>query len=144
MAGVKRRSGGRNRLSAETHILNGTFRADRHGPRSAAPLMIGATALEIAVPPVPSDLVTGLRAPGRTFVTDVWAKYADWGPIALVLLRQAAEVTDALATYRSQLTKDGCLLKGLRGKRYPHPLLRVEGQARAMLRGLLAQLNLEQ
>lgn len=34
MAGVKgQKSGGHNRLSAEAHILRGTFRRDRHGPR---------------------------------------------------------------------------------------------------------------
>lgn len=127
----------------DTHLLNGTFRSDRHGPRPAVPVF-GATALQpLVVPPFPATLVTGLRAPGRTFVKNLWEHYTEWEPVALVLLRQAAEVIDALADYRTRVKKDGCLLKGARGKRYPHPLLRVQGQARAMLRGLLAQLNVE-
>jgi phage terminase small subunit len=37
MAGVKGRSGGRNRKSAEQHALEGTHRADRHGPLPETP-----------------------------------------------------------------------------------------------------------
>lgn len=130
-------------MSAAVHVLTNTYRRDRHGPLPV-PALVGATALQPSVPPpVPRELVAELRAPGRRFVIALWNSYDEWNPIALVLLRQAAEVVDALAQYRARLKADGFARKGPRGKVYPHALLRVQSQARTMLRGLLAHLNLE-
>lgn len=41
MPGVKNRSGGWNRRSAADHLVAGTYRQDRHGPVTVAPLIPG-------------------------------------------------------------------------------------------------------
>lgn len=140
MAGVKGRSGRRPK-SAAAHILAGTFRKDRHGARP--PATAGATALRADVPPVPKALIAGLRERGLTFLLDVWNDYGEWSPAHLVLLRQAAEAVDSLAGYASIIAKDGGLLTSPRGRVVPHPLLRVQGQARATFLALLGALKLE-
>lgn len=141
MSGVKGRSG-RRPLPLETHLLRHTFRPDRHGPR---PSTEGATALQapLPVPLVPPTLLADLGTRGRQFVTELWNEYADWSPSNIVLLREAAEVLDLLERCRRSIAAKGCLLTGQRGTPYPHPLLRVQRQARATLLALVAAMNLK-
>jgi hypothetical protein len=143
MAGVKGKSG-RRPLSVASHILNGTFRPDRHGPRPVAAPVAGATALQADVPPMSKALTAGLGASGLTFLLDVWGRYDDWAPAHLILLRQAGELVDSLADYATIIARDGALLTSSRGKIYPHPLLRVQSQARGTFLALLAALDLKE
>lgn len=100
--------------------------------------------LPAAVPPVPPTLIAGLRAPGRAFVVALWEKYDNWSPVAQVLLREAAETLDQLKEYRTHIAADGCVRRGPRGKRYPHPLLRTQHQARSSLIALVAALHVRE
>jgi hypothetical protein len=142
MAGVKGRSG-RKPLSAAAHLLRGTFRPDRHGPR---PVTAGATALQApaCVPAVPSAVVDGLGERGLSFVLEVWSDYGEWTPASMVLLRQAGQVLDALEDYAANIARTGALIKTPRGGVLPHPLLRVQHSARATLLALVSALNLKE
>lgn len=142
MSGVKGKSG-RKRKPLALHILEHTYRPDRHGPR---PVTAGATAVapSISVPAVPQAVIAGLAEPGLSFVLDTWGEYGEWSPAALVLLRQAGQTIDALAGYQAQIAADGALLTTSRGSRLAHPLLRTQHQARATLLALLAALNLKE
>lgn len=91
MAGVKGRSGRRPK-PLEAHILAGTFRPDRHGPQPA----VGANALKPQTSTAPpSELVQGLGEAGAQLVRETFAAYEGWTPPQLLLLRKAAELTDA-------------------------------------------------
>jgi hypothetical protein len=80
MAGIKNRSGGHNRLSAEVHALRGTFRKSRHGRRKAPPV------------PVPVVAVLTIEPPGHLTPEEsaCWRELAPrprfWGPADVVLL----------------------------------------------------------
>src|SRR5262245_2813758 len=105
MAGRKGRSGGRNRKSGALHVLQGTFRGDRHG----LPPTEGTAALQSAPEPeMPAGLVAGLKDAGRSYVTDTFMAIEGWTPSTLLLLRKAGELTDALA--RSKPTGRGARL----------------------------------
>jgi hypothetical protein len=98
MAGRKGRSGGHNRLSAEEHLLRGTFNVTRHGPRPAAL----ATAVMPRAEPVPADVSEGLSGRGLTFVRECWSTYSGWTASSRVLLREAGQLVDQLDTLRGQ------------------------------------------
>jgi hypothetical protein len=130
MAGRKGRSG-RKPLSVEEHILRGTFRADRHG----------STTTTAAGPPAdPSTLArlgAGLADAGHALCAGMLHEFADWDSQSLAFLRAAAEAADRVAEYRALIARDGVVLKGVRGKLVPHPLLRHERAASAaMVAGL--------
>src|SRR5262245_10257682 len=99
MKGGRREGSGRKRKSIEQHLLNGTYRRSRHGPRPSSPLRLatqGATAviLEPVVGPAPAWILDGLAEPGRRLVTDAWQVFEGWSGAEQVLLRQAARALD--------------------------------------------------
>jgi hypothetical protein len=144
MAGKRGRSG-RRPLPVATHLLRGTFRADRHGPRPVMTAGSAALTLPVApVTPVPAAVVEGLQAPGLAFVLDVWIHYGDWSPAAVALLRQAGQVVDAIEAYQARIAVDGCLVAGARGTTFAHPLLRAQHQARATLLAIVSALDLKE
>jgi hypothetical protein len=133
MAGQPGRSG-RPPLPAHVHLLNGTHRVDRHGPREAAvppppPVPIGrarrARALE------------GLQDAGREFVRGLLDAYGDWAPHKIALLREAAEATDTLAAIRQAIAAAGGPAEA------SARLLRTEHQASARLLRAVAALGLK-
>ena len=142
MAGKKGRSG-RRAMPAAWHIVRGTYRADRHGPRPG-PVVMGATALQVEVPPIPKAVLAGLSEPGVSFVLDVWSRYGDWAPEKLVLLRQVGAVTDTLEEYAGLIAEGGKVVVTSRGNEVAHPLLRLQAQAQRTLVLLLAALDLKE
>jgi hypothetical protein len=76
-------SGGQNRLSAEAHVLRGTFRPDRHGRRQ-----IG---VGVELPTAPSGLAAGGRKLWRA-VTESFELDA----VELALLAQAGRTVDLI------------------------------------------------
>ena len=141
MAGVKGRSGRRPKPVA-LHLLAGTYRADRHGPRPAA---AGSSALSMAhVDPLPKTLLAGLHDPGRAFVVSLWTTYGSWSVGDTVLLHQAALLVDRLSEYQKILAADGCLVpRRAGGPIEPHPLLRLQAQAQRTFVLLLDKLDLK-
>jgi len=98
MAGVKNRSGGRNRKDAATHWREGTFDPRRHGPR---PVIATATVQrQQARGDVPDDLVASLGPRGAAFVRDTFGAYSDWSPTSLTLLHEAGCIVDQLTSLR--------------------------------------------
>lgn len=99
MAGVKGRSGGHNRASAQEHRMRGTYRADRHGPIDAgapppAPTGEPSTRPVVVQPPTLSraerrfwDQVAPLLASARLLPPSDVELVADW-------CRSAAAVED--------------------------------------------------
>jgi hypothetical protein len=95
MSGKRGRSG-RRPLPIEEHLLRGTFRADRHGPR---PTISGTSAVKFEAPAsLPASALKGLGLDGAEFVQQVWAAYSGWTPGKRVLLWKAAELLDAEAS----------------------------------------------
>jgi hypothetical protein len=121
MAGMPGRSGGHNRLSAAEHVLRGTYRKDRHGPRPAR--AAAATPMTDGSEPVPALVTEGLGEHGRRFVKAVWCEYDNWSHPELTLLRAAARTVD---DYEAA------------------PDAHERRQAAKLLAALIAQLKLEQ
>jgi len=130
-------------MGAAWHIVRGTYREDRHGPRPTA-AVVGALALQVDVPPVPKVAIKGLGEPGVSFVLDLWARYEAWAPAKLRLLHEAGAVTDTLAEYATIIGKDGKVVTTARGTEVPHPLLRLQAQAQRTLMLLLNALDLKE
>lgn len=137
MAGKKGRSG-RRPLSVAEHVLKRTFRADRH----ARPTNVATAAATRPEEPVPPPYITvGLREEGVRFVVGCWLEYGPWSSADLALLRQAAELVDDLERHRLRLLADGDVVAGARGM-HPHPLLKVQREARVCLLAIVSALNL--
>src|ERR671912_1568652 len=126
--GGKRTGAGRPRLSPGEHVLRGTWRPSRHGPR---PATVGA----LAVQPMPAgdwvpdagDLAS-LGTAGRVLVQRLLARY-DFAPIEGLLV-EAAHAADALATVRAAEQPDIITT-------------RLEMQLSRHFAALLAQLHVE-
>ena len=150
MSGVKGRSG-RKPLPVALHLARGTFRSDRHGARPT-PVVVGAVAPQIDVPPAPKAVLAGLGARGRQFVCDLWVRYDDWTPGNLVVLHEVGGVVDPLADISAALTErdDSETTPDLFPWSRPsaqrvianEPLLRLQGATRRSLALLLRQLDL--
>lgn len=96
MAGVRGKSGGHNALSLADHLHRGTFRADRHLPKSASSPQ----------PLSPEDrrrTLHGLTPAERRIVERLLEAYEDWDAGSLLLLRHFARSTARL----EELTDDG-------------------------------------
>ena len=123
MAGRKGRSGGHNRVSAQEHLLRGTFRKDRHTTRRSPAFADNhAPANEAAAVP-PDELLAGLGEAGRALVLKLYPT-GGWSVTAQIFLRIAASRLDLASTARAILARDGLLLDEKR-----HPMLLVERQA---------------
>ena len=96
MAGRPGRSGGKNRMTAQEHLLRGTFNATRHGPRPST-LKVATTPHH---EPLPAAVVEHLTGRGLTFVKATWATYTGWNPQSLELLREAGFLLTQLETLR--------------------------------------------
>ena len=103
MAGKKGRSG-RPRKDIQVHLLNGTYRRDRHGPippglsRGVVPFAaVTAVALQPGVPEVPVWLTAGLGPDGHRLVTTLWGQY-EFSLAEAELLRQCARALDLAET----------------------------------------------
>src|SRR4051812_16138783 len=108
MAGVKGRSGGKNRKGIAEHVMAGTYRRDRHGALPET-RQLGATVLQMppaAFPKVPSAVLRCLGPRGRAFVVELWGAYGEWSPSALVLLRQAGQLVDAIESYQATISRE--------------------------------------
>lgn len=104
-------SGGANRLPVDLHILNGTFRADRHIPKAAD-----------STPVSPADrkaTLAGLGPMGRKIAGRVLNEYAGWDQTSLHTLRQYGLSCDRLAVLtddterRREVRTNLALLKAL-------------------------------
>ncbi len=82
------------------------------GSRALAFAAVAPAVPQAAVGPVPASVVDGLQAPGQRFVASMWEFYGTWSPDALVLLREAGGVVDALAAYQEVLAADGRVWPG--------------------------------
>lgn len=83
MAGAPGRSGGANRLSLETHLARGTFRPDRHGPRTEA----------LPVPVSAADrrrTLDGLGGEARRVSSCLLVEFGGWDASSLATLRAYA------------------------------------------------------
>ena len=98
MAGRPGRSGGHNRIDPAVHLLRGTFRPGRHGPRPPALPAVSAPPAN----PIPAAVVDGLSGRGRDFVEAAWQRYSGWTAAALVLLRETGQVISALEQLRGE------------------------------------------
>jgi hypothetical protein len=143
MSGVKGRSG-RPRKPVAEHLLKGTYRADRHGPRPGA----GGAASDspMPIPRIPPALLEGLGPDGRAFVAGAWADFSGprgaWSGPDQALLRLAAEAHDTLAACRTAIARDGLMLTGRTGRQYASPWLRVQQATTRALLAIQKQLGL--
>lgn len=142
MSGVKGRSG-RKPLPLAQHILAGTYRRDRHGALPET-LQHGATVLQMPAvfPKVPKAVSAGLGRRGRAFIEDLWVAYGEWSPAALVLLRQAGQLVDAVEAYQTTIARETARPTA-RGTTDAHPLLRAQHLARGRLLNVIAALRLK-
>lgn len=88
-------------------------------------------------PAVPADL----GEDGRDLWDKITAGY-ELDPAELRLLAESAYLTDELATLRVSLREDGPIVTGSRGQPVPHPAIKALQDGRALLRRLLAALDL--
>ena len=105
MAGVPGRSGGANRLPVTEHLLRGTFRPDRHGPRP--PRQVSPwVALEGGASPAkrfpPAAIFRGLQGRGRAFVRALYREYDEIGPTDETLITLCAQLLDDAAEARAK------------------------------------------
>lgn len=76
-----------NKLTAEQHVVRGTFRRDRHGGRTARTVPVAE--------PIPPEVIEGLGERGKAFVEATWAHWGGWTPPDCVKLRLAGQlITD--------------------------------------------------
>lgn len=143
MAGVRGRSGGarrgagRLRQSADVHRLRGTFRPDRHGPRT-----VGAKALAGSIPKVTLDAIGHLQPDTQRWVSDVsdvWVLDEHHQR----LLQLAGEAWDQAQSARAILATEGLTVPTAQGGSKPHPCVAIATAARAQFATLLAQLDLD-
>jgi P27 family predicted phage terminase small subunit len=135
MAGVKGRSGGHNRLSAEEHQLRGNYRPGRHGSLAVAPARPPAD-----VPaPVPAGLSRGAQKAWRGYMAD----FDEWTRTDLSLLELALRSKDRAEQCRRRISAEGLTLRSRRGGTRLHPLVRVERDAIAFVLNTFKQLGLE-
>lgn len=114
MSGKAGRSG-RRKKPLQTHLLDGTYRRDRHGPvpnpvSAADPLdrffHRGHPAVAVATmprhEPAPQALLEGLVGRGLGFVEACWAEYDGWTPASSALLHEAGRLLDELEGLRGE------------------------------------------
>jgi hypothetical protein len=103
MAGVPGRSGGHNRKSPEAHLVAGTWRVSRHGPK---PATVGALAQSQPAKVEPlADVLEGLGPEGARLVRAVFADYQVSAVEAMVLRVAALSLDDASTLRTSNDTK---------------------------------------
>ena len=123
MASVRgMRTGGQNKIAAAIHKLRGTYRGDRHAPRSP-PLVAAAPA---ALPKTPKGLSPASQALWRRFHTE----YELTSVPAQELLESALRSRDLAERARAELERDG-LTYADRGKPKPHPAAQIHRDSRA-------------
>lgn len=133
-------SGGHGKKSQKMHLLQGTYRKDRHGPKNEekGPGLVeqmwadrgqeaqGATSgKEYKAPKPPKEL----KKAGR----ELWARITtefdfSEAPIGLLFLEQTCYLRDRLEEVKEILLKDGPVLTSPRGNKYAHPAIRMESQ----------------
>ena len=100
--GGARVGAGRRPKPMTEHVLAGTYRQDRHGPRPARVLAMPPP--EAAWQPTASDL-TGLGSAGRELIDRLLADY-DVSPVDGLQLLEAARAADVLAELRAEADSD--------------------------------------
>jgi hypothetical protein len=98
--------------TAAEHLLAGTYRRDRHGPK-----VVDLPRRPGLPPPVPADLSDEAAA----LWTRVTAEYDGWAPQDYVLLELGLRALDTAAQCRQAIGASGLTTPGGR----PHPLLSV-------------------
>jgi P27 family predicted phage terminase small subunit len=135
VAGVKGRSGGWNRKSAEQHLISGTYRRDRHGPVALA----SVNPQQTEPPEPPASLSPTAREAWRRYMQEFEA----WSAGDLRLLELALHAQDRAEQCRRRLKADGLVLRARRGGlRRVHPLVRVEKAAIDFMITVFKQLGL--
>jgi hypothetical protein len=121
MAGVAGRSGGHNRLSAEEHLVRGTFRPSRH-----------LAALPAA--PEPVSQVDRRRTPrrldpaARRIAAQLLDEFAGWNPSTLELLRSYALSCRRVESLQSAPEPSPQLHREIRCNLAPQKALGLEGK----------------
>src|SRR5262245_37649298 len=113
MAGVKGRSGGWNRKSVAEHVLQGTYRADRHGPRVALALAGSVPSPESPPPP------RGLSRASRQRWQEAMAGYEGWKVGEVKLFELALRACDEADACRARILAEGLTVPGPRGDPRP-------------------------
>jgi P27 family predicted phage terminase small subunit len=142
MPGMKGRSGGHNRKSAEIHMLQGTYRRDRHGQqglRGDFEPFSNSGYPELRDRPGPQP---GLSVDSDALRRRLLDEYEGWGPADFALLQVGLEALDRHRECRERIAAEGVLLKSPRGGLRPHPLLRVQRDAGASVAAIFKQLGL--
>lgn len=135
MAGKPGRSGGRNRVPVEEHLLRGTFRPARHGARPVTDgNVVAMPPSEGSWTPEPDDLAA-LTESGRAFVSRMLARY-DFTPIEGLLLIEAGHAVSSLEAVR-EMSRAGRTL------REAAAVERLELAWQKQFAALLAQLQVE-
>jgi hypothetical protein len=93
------------------------------------------------VPPIPESVIVGLQQAGLAYALDEWARYADWSPRKLVVLRQTSRTIDEIEHYQARIATDGGPLLATGHGAAPHPLLRPLRAAQTLLVTLLRALD---
>ena len=132
MAGTAR-SGGSNRKTAAQHVLQGTFRPDRHAQSPNPPVKRPGS------PQTPK----GLSAAARGWWRRLLREYAIDDEAGLLLLESALRQFDRAEEARAILAKDGLVLVDRFGQQKAHPAASLERDARAGLLAALRALSLD-
>jgi hypothetical protein len=140
--GGARAGAGRHRKPLALHLLNGTYRPDRHGPLPpdgvpAAPAVPG---IPLDWQPDATDLAR-LGAEGKVFIREA-LEAGEYNFIAGRLLLETADCLDLLAAYRKDIAERGIILTSKRGGTRVHPLLRESWKASRHLASLYKYLGL--
>jgi hypothetical protein len=151
MAGVRGRSGGRNKLPVELHLKRGTFRRDRHAHLLTTPHLLASatgprpvtTAATARVPEQDPETVPADET-GHEFEQRMAREFSDWSIAELTLVKLAGQQLDRLHEIRAALAATGVVITGGRkGVAVQSALLRAERQTVTTFAGLLRQLNLK-
>lgn len=135
MAGQPGRSGGHNRKSVATHLVQGTYKPTRHGP------------LPAAVHPFPSAATPDWH-PKASDVKALSARGRDWLAAAIAEFAFSAvegqRLLEALRTLsRVELLEAAVAVEGITTEGAPHPLLGALAREKKVFLAEWAALRLE-
>lgn len=85
----------------------------------------------------------GLSDEATRLWNEVQADFEISDAAGLAVLRQLVEVLDHIRACQAQVAADGLMVKGSRGQKRPHPLLREISESRRTFLGCCRALNLD-
>lgn len=140
MSGKPGRSGSRP-LSAQHHLLHGSWRANRHGALAAATVPVTSRDVEIS-PRTVQRIASGLGPAGRRFVRRMIRDHEGWGAVDFEVLRLVGRAVDRIEAFDEAIGST-VVVTGPRGTRAVNPLLAAQRAEVSQLLALMRRLGSE-